>query len=172
MTQELARTDPLLVQAFSSILPVESRHDAFFRMEADKVPNPTPFETGIYKTWAHNVGLRYVIPGSCPMDIPVTILPTLYTNVSNSGDNIQLSWDPMQASFTAEYRKPLFAAWINQLNKPIYTNITMTGEGTGNTTIPQELNGATFMAVTSQQPLDQEAVEFATLAGPVLLELE
>jgi hypothetical protein len=47
LTERLAVTDPVLVRTVSSILTVESRHDAFFRSIRGEVPNPAPFDTGI-----------------------------------------------------------------------------------------------------------------------------
>jgi hypothetical protein len=47
LADRLAVTDPELINSVSSILTVESRHDAFFRHIDDKSPNPAPFDTGI-----------------------------------------------------------------------------------------------------------------------------
>jgi len=47
LTDRLAVIDPKLINAISSILAVESRHDTFFRHINGKVPNPAPFDTGI-----------------------------------------------------------------------------------------------------------------------------
>jgi hypothetical protein len=47
LAKGLAVTDPLLIPSVSSILTAKARHDAFFRHLEGKVPNPTPFNTGI-----------------------------------------------------------------------------------------------------------------------------
>jgi hypothetical protein len=77
LTERLAVTDPELVRTVSSVLTVESRHDAFFRSIRGEVPNPAPFDTGISDVWAYNLALSFVVPGSCPVDLPLPILPTL-----------------------------------------------------------------------------------------------
>jgi hypothetical protein len=76
LTERLA-VDPVLVRTVSSILTVESRHDAFFRSIRGEVPNPAPFDTGISDIWAYNLALSFVIPGSCPVEPPLPILPRL-----------------------------------------------------------------------------------------------
>jgi hypothetical protein len=67
----------MLARSVSSILTVESRHDAFFRSAMGQSPNPTPFDTGISGLWAYNLALSYIVPGSCPVELPLPILPTL-----------------------------------------------------------------------------------------------
>ena len=48
----LAKSDPDIVPHIARILPVKARHDAFFRMYASEVPNPTPYETTLPMAWA------------------------------------------------------------------------------------------------------------------------
>jgi Ferritin-like domain len=93
LSQRLAVTDPSLVRLVSSILTIKSRHDASLRDIQDEVPNPAPFDTGIGDTWAYNTALSFVVPGSCPVEIPIPILPRLtvtqatvapYANSSNT----------------------------------------------------------------------------------------
>jgi hypothetical protein len=73
----ISETDPLLIRSVSSIVTVNSRHDAFFRQGIGSVPNPTPFDTGINGIWAYNLAFGFVVPGSCPVEIPIPILPIL-----------------------------------------------------------------------------------------------
>ena len=70
-------SDPLIIKSVSSMVTVESRHDAYFRYVGGQVPSPAPFDTGISRTWAYNLALHFVVPGSCPVEIPIPILPTL-----------------------------------------------------------------------------------------------
>lgn len=69
--------ESMLASSVSSILTVESRHDVFFRSVMGKVLNPTPFDTGISGIWAYNLALSYVVPGSCPVELPLPVLPKL-----------------------------------------------------------------------------------------------
>jgi hypothetical protein len=77
LTERLAIMDPVLVRTVSSLLTVESRHDAFFRWIWGEVLNPAPFGTGISDIWAYNLALSFVVPGSCPIELPLPILPRL-----------------------------------------------------------------------------------------------
>jgi hypothetical protein len=77
LTERLAVMDPVLVRTVSSTLTVESRHDAFFRSIRGEVPNPAPFDTGISDIWAYNLALSFIVPGSCPAELPLPILPRL-----------------------------------------------------------------------------------------------
>lgn len=47
LSQRLALPDPCVARLISSILSVESRHDAFFRDVKEREPNLSPFDTGI-----------------------------------------------------------------------------------------------------------------------------
>jgi hypothetical protein len=202
LADRVSGTDPSMIKTVSSILTVESRHDAFFRHVDGKVPNPAPFDTGISSIWAYNLALPFIVPGSCPVEIPIPILPTLsvsslpattpsanttgmppsgppYANTTTSpfGDanatlrpaQMEFTWDPTQTPFLVEKGKPLFIGWLNQLNVPSYTNLSITGNGTGIADVPQEANGVAFAAVTSQQLDNANDLALATLAGPVVL---
>jgi hypothetical protein len=75
--KRLAVVDSTLARSVLSILTVKSRHDAFFRSAKGEVPNPTLFDTGISGLWAYNLALSYIVPGSCPVKLPLLILPRL-----------------------------------------------------------------------------------------------
>lgn len=75
LAEHLAVTDPLLVKSVSSILVVESRQ--LFRHVERLVPNPAPFDTGVSDIWAYNLALSFIVPGSCRIEVPLLILPTL-----------------------------------------------------------------------------------------------
>jgi hypothetical protein len=164
------------VSSLSAILAVESRHDAFFLLQRDQVPNPRSFDTGIGMIWAHNLARQYIVPGLCIDDIPLPVLPTLQAQINppsqQSGTtSVSLSWDATEPSFKAEAGRPLTAVWINQLSVPVYTNISMDGSGNSHSDIPAGFTGQTFLAITSQQPQDGWDVELVTLAGPTLMEI-
>ncbi len=198
-------TDPWIVNTLSSIVTVESRHDAFFRHVGGGVPSPTPFDTAISSTWAYNLALPFIVPGSCPTELPLPILPTLTVSTPTAADNrssaatgiassiapyqntttspataantttapseMAFSWDPIQTPFVVEQGKQLFVGWTNQLNMPVYTVLSIVGQGRGVADVPQGLTGAVFAAVTSQLPENDYDLALATLAGPVALSL-
>lgn len=62
---KLSMTDGQLEASIASIIPVEARHDAFFRLYNKEVPNPTTFETRISGIWAYNLALDFIVHGSC-----------------------------------------------------------------------------------------------------------
>ncbi|KAF2176533.1 hypothetical protein K469DRAFT_606843 [Zopfia rhizophila CBS 207.26] len=180
LNERLAITDPLLAKSISSILTVESRHDAFFRHVRGAAPNPAPFDTGISDIWAYNLALSFIQPGSCSVELPIPILSRLTvsqppstsdTNSTGSNDQREFTWDPMQTPFVTEAGKQLFIGWISQLNKPVYTPLNITTKGKGTANVPQGLNGVVFAVVTVQQPDDVNDLAPATLAGPVAMSL-
>lgn len=179
LAKRLAVTDPFLIQSVSSILTVESRHDAFFRHIEGKSPNPAPFDTGISDIWAYNLALLFIVPGSCPVEIALPTLPTLnvsestYPRLANSTEPPlrEFEWNPAQMTFVAEAGKQLLVGWVNQLNEPVYTSLNIIVEGKGTTAVPPGMNGAAFAVVTTQQPDNTDDLALATLAGPVLLTL-
>jgi hypothetical protein len=86
INERLAITDHLLVKSISSILTVESRDDAFFR---------------------HIRGAEVLIP-IFPR-LAVSQLPsTQYTRSTESDDQTEFTWDPMQTLFFTEASKHLF----------------------------------------------------------------
>ncbi|KAH8650364.1 ferritin-like domain-containing protein [Tricladium varicosporioides] len=158
LAERLAITDPLLIQSVSSILTVESRHNAFFRHIEGKSPNPAPFDTGISDIWAYNLALSFIVPGSCAVEMSLPILSTLSVSKliyhSTEPPLREFEWDPTQMAFVAEAGKQLLVGWVNQLNKPVYTPLNITVKGKG-TTVPD----------------NTDDLALATLAGPVLLTL-
>ena len=178
LAERLAVTDPLLLRSVSSILTVESRHDAFFRYIQDEVPNPAPFDTGISDIWAYNLALSFIVPGSCPVEVLLPILPRLtvarstdgaFSNSTNRPLEREFTWDPMQMPFVAEEGKQLFIGWVNQLNVPVYTPLNITARGRGTACMPQGINGVAFAVVTVQQPDNVNDLTLATMAGPVIV---
>lgn len=180
ITERIATADPLFERTVSSVLTVEARHDAFFRQVAGAVPNPSPFDTGIGALWAYNLALPFIIPGSCPVELPLPILPRLTfsqscsetsLNNSTSSSPVEFTWDPTQTSFVVEARKPLLIGWVNQLNIPVYTTLNITATGTGITQIPPGMSGVAFAVVTVQEFDNIKDLELAALAGPVVVPL-
>ncbi|KIW36733.1 uncharacterized protein PV06_11029 [Exophiala oligosperma] len=205
VVHRVSYTDPSIVNTVASIVTVESRHDAFFRHVGGRVPDPAPFDTGISNIWAYNLALRFIVPGSCPTEIPLPILPPLTVSTPTAAENrssaatgiassivpyqnsttipvnaanttvtssdMAFSWDPMQMPLVFEQGRQLFVGWTNQLNTPVYTVLSIIDQGRGVADVPQGLNGAVFVTVTSQLPDNDYDLALATLAGPAALSL-
>lgn len=188
LSQRLALSDPSVARLISSILTVESRHDAFFRDVQKREPNPSPFDTSISAIWAYNIALSFIVPGSCPVQIPIPVLPVLivaqamdpatvapFANGTNSvnstsGDILkEFTWDPKQVPFVVQGDKQLQAGWVNQANQPVYTPLTKTSEGKGTARMPQGLSGITFVAITTEQFTDVDDLAQGTIAGPAVV---
>ena len=164
----------------SSILAVETRHDAFLRILHDNAPNPAPFDTAIPAGWAYNIGLQYTVPGTCAVEIELPAYPQLsltgmgqtsFSNDTSYPDSISFTWDAQQAWTARETGKQLYAAWVNLYNQPVYTTVTVGGPGYGSAPVPKGMAGVTFMALTTVQPSDLSSLQASTLVGPVGISL-
>ncbi|KAH8704538.1 ferritin-like domain-containing protein [Phaeosphaeriaceae sp. PMI808] len=181
LSERLALTDPMLARLVSSILTVESRHDAFFRYAQGEIPNLAPFDTGNNEIWAYNIALSFIVPGSCPVEVPVPVLPKLNvtqeeqaiamnsTNGTNDTMLQQFSWDPTQIPFVVKEGKQLLVGWVNQVNIPTYTPLSVTSWGKGTSSVPQGMNGIAFAVITTQRYDNVNDLALGTLAGPVVV---
>ncbi|KZF21429.1 hypothetical protein L228DRAFT_212327 [Xylona heveae TC161] len=176
--QALANSNPYLVAAMESVVGVECRHDAFFRLTHNEVPNPFPFDTQIPGLWAFNLAHPFVIPGSCPTDLPLKVLPAL--NVVPAGPpafapqdrptEIEFTFDQPDTPGASNGGETLYIAWVNQVRVPQYTQLMRTGNGMGTASLPSRLSGVVFAALTSTtDPDNLAALANATLAGPVII---
>jgi hypothetical protein len=178
LSQRLAVTDPSLASLVSSIITIEARHDAFFRGTQGKLPNPSPFDTGISDIWAYNLALSFIVPGSCPVELPIPVLPRLtvaqattapYANkTANSTALQEFTWDSTQLPYVVEGDKQLFAGWVNQVRMPVYTPLTMTTSGKGTARIPDGLSGIVYVGVTTEQYTSANDLALGTIAGPAI----
>lgn len=117
--------DPGLVGPLASILTVEGKQDAFFRMVARLAPSASPLDTAIPDSWAVKLALDLVDPNSCPQIPAVEILPQLtVTNPPFTAKpmnplpaEMSFTFDPVRVPNAAG--TPLFIAWANQANIPI-----------------------------------------------------
>lgn len=166
-------SDPSLVALTSGMLGVEAWHSAYFRIVADAdtaaVSTPNLFETPISGIWAFNLAVDFVVPGSCTLP-PVPILPHLEVGVAVES-TAQFFWDPeqMPVATAVAQKQRLYIAWVNQLNKPIYTSLNITAPGVGVAVVPAGLAGQVYAAMTATTvPGDVYALADATLAGPAI----
>ncbi|KAI9811142.1 MAG: hypothetical protein M1827_005593 [Pycnora praestabilis] len=178
LSQSLANTDPALITSTTSTITVEARHDAFFRMTGNEVPNPAPFDTAISADWAYNLALPFIVPGSCPISPPLPVLPAL-TIVPASAPGfapatppaaINFTFDPKSAPFASVSNEPLFIGWVNQLNVPVYTPVKIISSGVGSAAVPVGLEGTAFAALTAQNSAKNvNDLTGATVAGPAVV---
>jgi hypothetical protein len=178
----VAPTDPGVIPAVGSIVPVESRHDAFFRLTANEHPNPTAFETRISGTWAYNLALDFVVANSCT-DLPsfITSLP-VFPDIQVIGAGppsfAAANGEPGSLTFTVlnpnqmythwNTSGPLYMGWVDAANSPVYTAVTHVGNGNFMADIPAGLFGMAFAALTNQNTAANIAdLTKATVAGPL-----
>jgi hypothetical protein len=86
LAERLIVIDPLLVKLVLLILVVKSCHDVFFWYIKGEVPNLALFDIGISDIWAYNFALSFIVPRSCSIKVPLSILLKLTVlDVSYSG---------------------------------------------------------------------------------------
>ncbi|KAE9370145.1 hypothetical protein N431DRAFT_468220 [Stipitochalara longipes BDJ] len=174
---QLSGSDLAIAAPISSILGVETRHDAFLRILHGAVPNPAPFETGLPIAWGYNIGLALTVPGSCPVEVPLPTYPQLFLDPAVPADftsdsypeTISFKWDVQQAWVQRETGKQLYAAWLNQFNQPVYTPVTINEAGSGTTPVPKDMQAVAFVALTTLQPSNLNDLQDATLVGPLAI---
>jgi hypothetical protein len=180
----LSLSDPAIEATIGTILPVESRHDAFFRITANEIPNPTTFETPISGIWAYNLALDFVIGGSCS-NLPqsITSLPVFpdlgivgYGAPSFATPNApgKLIFKVGQPNMLPQNWNsgPLYMAWVNQNNLPAYTPVTVLQNGELHADVQPGMFGIAFAALTNQNTATNiDDLTKATLAGPLPIPL-
>lgn len=181
----LLMDDATLLTEAASILTNEARHDAYLRAGAKGSPFPTPFDTTLPGLWAYNLAHQFVV--SCPQELPnppFVLLPKLsLTAPENSsapppanalqmplanGTSLSFAWDPTTFFVSVDPNAPLYIAFINQNNPPVFEKITMTGTGAGTVALPDGLGNAVFAVLTtfSGGLNETQLAQFGTLAGP------
>ncbi|MCJ1453588.1 hypothetical protein MMC28_003935 [Mycoblastus sanguinarius] len=177
LESEIAESDPSTVLSSTSILATEVRHEVFLRSTNGQIPNPAPFDTGIPPSWAYHIGLQYIVPGSCPVEVDLPTYPALYPDPDLGPQfappapptTFSFTWDVNQDWVTREGSKQLYVAWLNLANQPQYTLLNRTGAGSGETKVPKALENTAYVALTSNQPDNLPDLAGATLAGPLVV---
>ncbi|TFY59716.1 hypothetical protein EVG20_g7682 [Dentipellis fragilis] len=138
----LNKSDLLTVAA--SILATEARQSTWIN-NAIRGANPwsTAFETPLDLNQVFTLGIR---PNPPLTATPPTALP---------GQNVSLTFNASKAGNTT-----LFAAFLNGLNA---TYVQLNGSQPFNVSIPQNLTGTTFLAITNSS---SEHADNVTVAGP------
>lgn len=177
LADSLPPTDTLATILLSNIATVSAKQKGLLYTETN--PNATlqPFETVASETWAYNFVSTFVQPGSCALDLPVPILPMLTVNNktithAQPGTNVTIGWDVAGRAAASRSGKPLFVAWVNQVNPPLLTRLTTLGDGWGTTKVPLGLLGTAFAVLTAQPEVKGiNELTDATLAGPIFFNI-
>ena len=179
LASSLALTDPTLVPGPASILAIEARHDAFFRVAAkiSHIPNPAPFDTGISGIYALNLALPFVVPGSCPDGMPdFPVIPGLKQTsgsspLTGSTGPIDFTFDASQVK-NFDSKTTYYIGWINQANVINYTPATVSADGEVKSTIPAGMAGLAFAALTGQNTaINVDDLTGVTVAGPAPVQI-
>ena len=94
-------------------------------------------------------------------------------SVTGSAGNIVFAIDVTNGAIAAATAasEPLFVAWVNQANVPVYVPVTIV-DGSITTVIPPGMGGMAFAALTGQnQAVDVAGLTAATLAGPTPVQI-
>ncbi|KAH7061016.1 hypothetical protein BKA63DRAFT_196923 [Paraphoma chrysanthemicola] len=177
LAESLASEDTAAAITLSSIAGVAASQNAVLRAQANLNISIASFETPLSETWAYNFALKYVRPGSCVVELPIPILPTLSINGEVSAyvranSNVTLAWDAAAQAAASRSGKTLHIGWVNQVDNPVYTSVLVMGNGRGRVQVPPGLAGTAIAVLTAQPGLAGiEDLTEATLAGPVVVNL-
>ncbi|KAH6243940.1 hypothetical protein HBI81_230930 [Parastagonospora nodorum] len=175
LSESISDEDSSATSLLSSMAGAASRQSALLRMHASCNMSSASFETPLSPTWAYNLALNYVRPGSCSVELPVPILPalTVYGGTSafvRAGMNLTFTWDAAGEAAASRSGKPLHIGWINQVNEPVYTSVLALGDNRGTAQMPPEFAGLAVAVLTAQPGLTSTGdLTDATLAGPVIV---
>lgn len=160
---------PFLTAA-ASILAIEARHSAFIRAVSGNAPFPQPFDTPLSPPEVLSLAGQLVI--ECPSDnprLPFVPLPVLKFKLTEgqleikSGSTIQLSTEAVNPNSYG----PIYAAFLT-LTGPIFAEVRWTHYGDLETTVPEGINGQSYVVLTSS---NTEITDDNEIAGPVVIEV-
>lgn len=164
----------------SSIAPVEARHDAYFRIRSHsglKLPNPAPFDTAISANAALNLASQFVVPGSCPQQIPAfTAFPSM-TVAGKASPPLSgsISFQIGDAKPLSQYSSGhLFIVWVNQAFDLLFQPVTAIDKQKSmvTSTIPEGLAGVAYAALTNSTTATTVGqLNDETVAGPAIVQI-
>ncbi|KAI4170934.1 MAG: hypothetical protein LQ343_004592 [Gyalolechia ehrenbergii] len=172
----LLTDDPALLTAASSILTVESRHDAYLRTGIGASPFPTSFDTALTAVFAYNLAQMFVV--SCPQQLPIPILPKLnfvspapppnLQPPTPAGTTLQFTFDPSTFLVHVEPSAQLYIGLLNMITNVTFVETTSCGDGCVTAPVPEGAMGVAFAVLsTFNGGLNgNQLSEFGTLAGP------
>lgn len=181
LADALSASDPTLQIIITQMITVIARHDAYFRTASGEQPNPTSYGTRVDLTWAYNLILGFVEYGSC-YNLPpyITSLP-IWPELSISGSGVasyatpnapgKLIFKVLQAQLLPQgwNQKPLWISWVNQMNAPVYTPVTVQGDEL-HADVNPGMFGMVYAVLTDQNTATTIAdLTVHVLAGPLPL---
>ncbi|KAL5370762.1 hypothetical protein PMIN02_013054, partial [Paraphaeosphaeria minitans] len=97
LAESLPPTDTPATVLLSSMASVASKQNALLHTHTVSNASIESFETPSSAAWAYNLALGYVQPGSCAVELPLPILPTLTMNdrtvgYARPGTEVTFSW--------------------------------------------------------------------------------
>ena len=171
--------DPTLLTAASSILTVEARHDSYLRAGVGGSPFPTAFDTALTGVYAYNLAQMFIV--SCPMQLPLAVLPKLTLKSpampppnlqppTPAGTPLQFTYDPSTFFVQPAPGAPLYIALINMVTNITYTEVTSCGTNCAQIPVPVGAVGAGFAVLTTFSSADDlnenQLSAFGSLTGP------
>ncbi|KAL8710162.1 MAG: hypothetical protein Q9220_005245 [cf. Caloplaca sp. 1 TL-2023] len=172
----LLTDDPDLLTAASSILTVESRHDAYLRAGVGASPYPTAFDTALTALFAYNLAQMFIV--SCPQQLPIVLLPklTLVSPMPKSdlqpptpaGTVLTFNFDPATFFVKVDPNAQLYIGMVNMVTNVTFVEATSCGTGCVTAPVPEGAAGAAFAVLsTFSGGLNLNQIsEFGALAGP------
>ena len=172
--------NPALLTVASSILTVESRHDAFLRSGVNQSPFPNPFDTPLSAVYAYANAQPFL--ANCPQLLPIPVAPSLSVAPSQfpasdivpipRGGSLDVVWTGTSIPVAAG--TALYLAFIQGTGLPTYVPLTITGTMMGSATVPAAANGTYFVALTTfSGGLNlTELTATGTLAGPTVFAVD
>jgi hypothetical protein len=168
--------DSDILTSAASILTIEARHDSYLRSGIGASLFPTNFDTSLTALWAYNLAQMFIV--SCPMQLPIRILPKLSVapmppmNLqppTPAGTVLTFTYNPTTFLVSVDPSTPLYIAFINQMTLLYFAPLTVTATGTGTVPLPENITGIAFAVLTTYSGGLSEAdlSSMGTLAGPV-----
>lgn len=121
----------------------------------------------------------FIVPGSCPQDLPIIKLPKLNNTTpmeptdiqtpKDGGSVVSFAWDPNTFFVQPAEGTQLYIALLNQITMISFVPVATTPASVGSITVPEGVAGIAFAALTTfGSGVDLNGLTaFGTLAGPV-----
>ncbi|KAG8533965.1 uncharacterized protein KY384_001708 [Bacidia gigantensis] len=175
---ELLQDNDALLTAATSILTVESRHDAFLRAGVKGSPFPTAFDTALTAVFAYNIAQMFIV--ECPQQLSFPILPKLTLESPApepdlmppvaAGTTLKFSFDPSKFFVAVDPNAPLYIGIINSITNVTYEKVTSCGTGCATVPVPKGAAGVAFAILTTFDDkaalTEDQLAQFGALAGP------
>jgi Ferritin-like domain len=170
LADAFARNEGAPVRNIAAILAVEARHDSFFRITHNNIPNVAAFDTPLTGKLVFNLFEPFVVPGSCKITPNIPIIPQMTVDGFSYGNfapekrptKYTFSFDPAQIRGSTEV---MYIGWLNQANKPAFVPFNSVSRGKGWAEVPPQLTATAFAILTNNTAAtDVDALAAAALA--------